>query len=334
MPPPRFETFTVGGAGDEDYTWHLSIIDGGSPRESDDASVQFAPAGFNVNSWMGIDLSRSQWTVNDGKGDPNLRYVFGTPGAIPISGDFTGDGKTRMGVFIDGEWFIDMNGNGVWDEGDLYCKLGGPGDKPVVGDWDGDGKDDIGVYGQAWPSDPKALAREPGLPKPHNPPSGMKKNHPPQPEEASGERTMKYTSRGKLRADVVDHVFQFGHKGDIPVVGDWTGSGVKTIGIFRDGTWLLDRDGDGRIGPQDITAHFGQPGDIPVVGDWDNSGRDSIGVYRNGTWILDTNHNFQEDPSDQTRQLGGAGDTPVVGDWSGAGHAEIGVYHNGTLERK
>ena len=90
---------------------------------------------------------------------------------------------------------------------------------------------------------------------------------------------MKFTSRGKLRADVVDHVFQFGHQGDIPVVGDWTGSGVKTIGVFHDGTWLLDINGDGHFGPEDVMAHFGRKGDIPVVGDWDNSGRDSIGVY-------------------------------------------------------
>ncbi|HEV2968343.1 MAG TPA: SdrD B-like domain-containing protein [Pirellulales bacterium] len=334
MPQPVFEHFAVGGASDTEYSWHLSVIDGGQPRESDDAgAVQFTPAGFNVNSWMGIDLSRSQWTVNDGQGDPKLRYVFGTPGAIPISGDFMGDGKTRMGVFIDGEWFIDMNGDGVWDEGDMYCKLGGPGDKPVVGDWDGDGKDDIGVYGPAWNGDPKAIAREPGLPKPHNPPSGLKKNHPPRPEESTGERTMKLTSRGKLRADVIDHVFQFGHQGDIPVVGDWTGSGVKTIGIFHDGVWMLDLNGDGHWGPEDLMAHFGEKGDIPVVGDWDGSGRDSIGVFRNGKWILDTNHNFEQDAKNEVRQLGAAGDTPVVGDWSGSGHAEIGVYHNGALER-
>ena len=74
---------------------------------------------------------------------------------------------------------------------------------------------------------------------------------------------MKLTSRGKLRADVVDHVFQFGHQGDIPVVGDWTGSGVKTIGVFHDGTWFLDTNGDGHFGPEDVMAHFGREGRYP-----------------------------------------------------------------------
>ena len=78
--------------------------------------------------------------------------MFGTPGAIPVYGDFVGNGTTQMGVFIDGEWFIDANGDGKWDDGDLYAKLGNAGDTPVVGDWDGDGKDDIGVFGPSGPA--------------------------------------------------------------------------------------------------------------------------------------------------------------------------------------
>ena len=55
------------------------------------------------------------------------------------AGDFDGDGVTDVGVFWEGEWFIDVNGNGVWDQGDLWAKLGHDGDLPVTGDWDGDG---------------------------------------------------------------------------------------------------------------------------------------------------------------------------------------------------
>ncbi len=334
--PLTFTLFMVGGFDEPNLSWHLSVVDGGQPRESqDEPRAAFTPAGFNINSWSGIDLGKAQWTINNGAaaGDPKLKYVFGTPGAIPVQGDFAGDGKTRMGVFIDGEWFIDMNGNGVWDEGDMYCKLGNAGDKPVVGDWDGDGKDDIGVFGPAWSNDATAVAREPGLPKPHNAPTGAKKNHPPQSREASGHREMKVTSRGKIREDVIDHVFEFGHRGDVPVVGDWTGSGVKTIGVFRDGVWFLDSNGDGKLGADDMVVRFGEPGDMPVVGDWNGTGMDSIGVYRQGKWILDSNHNFKEDAKDEVRQLGEAGDTPVVGDWTGSGKTEIGVFHNGAIER-
>ena len=71
---------------------------------------------------------------------------------MPVTGDFNGDGVTDIGVFIDGQWFLDLNGNGQWDEGDLWAQLGTQDDLPVTGDWDADGKTDIGIYGPAWPA--------------------------------------------------------------------------------------------------------------------------------------------------------------------------------------
>ena len=71
-------------------------------------------------------------------------------------------------MFIDGHWYLDLNGNGRWDEGDLWAQLGSQDDLPVTGDWDADGKTDIGIYGPAWPRDPWAIAREPGLPDADN----------------------------------------------------------------------------------------------------------------------------------------------------------------------
>ena len=76
--------------------------------------------------------------------------------AIPVVGDYNGDGVSDIGVFIDGQWFLDLNGNGRWDEGDLWAQLGTEDDLPVTGDWDADGKTDIGIYGPAWPRDPWA----------------------------------------------------------------------------------------------------------------------------------------------------------------------------------
>ena len=42
-----------------------------------------------------------------------------------------------------------------------------------------------------------------------------------------------------------DETFSFGQSGDVPVVGDWTGSGTVKIGVFRNGQWLLDCNGNG-----------------------------------------------------------------------------------------
>src|SRR5262249_48415724 len=154
-----------------------------------------------------------------------------------------GDGKSEMGVFLDGQWFIDVNGNGVWDAGDMWAKLGQSGDIPVVGDWDGDGKDDIGIFGPMWNGDPHAIAAEPGMPDPFNRIVNAMKNMPPLPQDATiGARSLKLTAQGKVRNDLIDHVFHFGTGGDKPVVGDWNGDGVRTIGVFRNGMWYLDND--------------------------------------------------------------------------------------------
>ena len=123
---------------------------------------------------------------------------------------------------------------------------------------------------------------------------------------------MKKGNAGKMRSDLIDHVFQYGTKGDIAVVGDWNGDGIYTIGIFRNGVWFLDMDGDGRWSEGDVMVEFGQEGDIPVVGDWTGDGISKLGVYRNGTFYLDTNNNHQLDAADKViaagpprRQAGG-----------------------------
>jgi hypothetical protein len=152
---------------------------------------------------------------------------------------------------------------------------------------------------------------------------------PPQPHQATnGVRVLQHTARGQARADVIDHVFRYGGDRGIAVTGDWTGDGIKNIGVFCNGRWTLDEDGDGRWTDRDPTFMFGQPGDIPVVGDFNGDGVDEIGVYRRGTWIIDLNGNRQIDAHDRVFECGGPGDIPVVGDWDANGVDDVGVYHD------
>src|SRR5665213_318924 len=67
-------------------------------------------------------------------------------------------------------------------------------------------------------------------------------------------------------------VASFGSAGDIPVAGDWTGSGVKRIGVFRSGTWLLDTNGNGILDAGDKTVSFGQAGVRALVCDRNGTG--------------------------------------------------------------
>ncbi len=316
------------------YAWHLSVLDGGRPRRDQDDAASLLPAALHDAAllWAAEDLTHGTWVLADTQGRPLGTATFGLRDGLPVAGDFNGDGRSELGIYRQGTWWLDLNGNGRWDEDDLWVQLGQPGDRPVVGDWDGDGKADLGTFGPQWPGDARALEFEPGLPdaanRPGRPFSSRPKNLPPDPGEAtSGVRTAKRTVAGKLRKDLIDHVFQYGSEGDVPVAGDWNGDGIFNIGVFREGTWYLDTDGDGRFSASDEVVQFGRPGDIPVVGDWTGDGTSKLGVYRQGQWYLDTNGNRVLDAQDATFRLGEAGDTPVVADWNGDGADDVGVYH-------
>ena len=323
-----------GGSGiPQGNTWHLSVINGGQPRrycEDTDTLVHEENAYFNAVSWTGTAMDQSRWIVAGADGHASQEFQFGMSDAIPVTGDFNGDGVDEIGVFINGQWFLDLNGNGIWDDGDLWAKLGDEGDLPVTGDWDGDGKDDIGIFGKNWVGDPRAVAAEPGLPDSQNQPTGAYKNIPPDPEQAPDQkRTMKRTAEGTIRADVIDHVFLYGTPGDKPIAGDWNGDGISTIGVFRDGAWFLDIDGNGRWTDGDQFVELGRSGDVPVVGDFNHDGIDDLGVYRAGTWHLDTDGNRELDAHDQVFELGGPGDMPTVGDFNGDGTDQIGILRTG-----
>ncbi|HBO46247.1 MAG TPA: fibrinogen-binding protein [Planctomycetaceae bacterium] len=316
-----------------DYSWHLSVINAGQPRRMRDTADAIAVDSngyFNPVSWAGSSVTDGRWIIANNQGTAENYYHFGMEKGIPVVGDFDGDGVDQIGVFVDGQWFVDVNGNGVWDDGDLWIMLGAEGDQPVTGDWDGDGKTDIGIFGPSWIGDPSALQAEAGLPDGQNEPNGGYKNLPKTPQQSPTERrTMKKTAEGRLRADAIDHVFRYGTAGDRAVAGDWNGDGIATIGIYRNGVWYLDVDGNGQWSEPDLEFEFGQSDDVPVVGDWNGDGIDQVGVYRAGKWRLDTNGNRQLDAQDQVFSLGGADDTPIVGDFDGDGTDQIGVYQSG-----
>jgi hypothetical protein len=80
----------------------------------------------------------------------------------------------------------------------------------------------------------------------------------------------------------------FGLNGDMAVAGDWVGSGIVRIGVFRCPAagvcqWYIDLNNNGRWdGPfgGDAIWSFGLTGDIPVAGDWSGNGISKIGVMR------------------------------------------------------
>ncbi|TVS18522.1 MAG: hypothetical protein EA424_10735 [Planctomycetaceae bacterium] len=332
--------FAQGSGGVIPFSWHLSIIDGGNPRGnisplSTDNLVLHHVAFSPSEDWLSVRVTDGYWTLrirgNQGLETPEgiQRKMFGMPGAVPVVGDFNGDGIDNVGIYYRGHWLLDMNGNGRWDEEDLWVLLGDDQDLPVIGDWNGDGKDDVGIFGPAWPGDHRALQVAAGLPdlKNRTIPVNKPKNVPPDVENATcGLRLLQATIRGQIRADVIDHVFRYGGGSHVPVSGDFTGDGITNIGVFKDGRWWLDTDGNGRWSEGDLEFIYGQAGDIPVVGDFNGDGLANVGVYRAGLWILDMNGNRVMDDQDHTFRFGTAQDIPVVGDWNGNGIDDPAIY--------
>ena len=232
---------------------------------------------------------------------PDRYFTFAAgPNDIAVTGDWNGDGHTKVGVYHSGFWLLDMNGNGKWDgpNVDRFIALyGTPGEVPVVGDWNGDGRTKVGVYlAGTWRLDYNGD----GLWE--DPPGGA-------------DRLIKLG----------------GAPGEIPVVGDWNSDGRTKVGVFNNGTWTLDFNGNG--GSRQYTFSSGASNDIPVTGDWTGTRSTKIGIFNNGTWMLDFNGNGKWDgPSGGDRQYtfsSGAGDKPVTGDWAGTGATRIGVYNGG-----
>ncbi len=191
-----------------------------------------------------------------------------------------------------GTWYLDLNGNRAWDGPGVDAVIGwggDPSDIPVVGDWNGSGSTKIGVFRQS-----------------------------------TGTWYLDLNGNRAWDGPSVDAVVGWGgDPSDIPVVGDWNGSGSTKIGVYRKstGTWYLDLNGnrawDGPPGDA-VIGWGGDPSDIPVVGDWNGSGSTKIGVYRKstGTWYLDLNGNRAWDgpPGDAVIGWGGdPSDIPVVG---------------------
>jgi parallel beta-helix repeat protein len=124
-----------------------------------------------------------------------------------------------------------------------------------------------------------------------------------------------------------DITFAYGRSSDTPLVGDWTGSGKDTIGMYRNSAFSLKNSNS--AGKSDISFSYGNSGDIPLAGDWDGNGKDSIGIFRNGIFYLRNSNS--KGIADLTFIFGQSGDIPVVGDWDGNGKDSVGVFRNGVF---
>ena len=198
----------------------------------------------------------------DKDGDGKLVSVgpFGYPTDVPLAGDWNGDGRTEIGVWRPSDlcFYLDYNGNGIWDEDNNDRKLGPFGfdfaDIPVTGDWNGDNEDEVGIW-----------------------------HHDLYDQDCYF--YLDVDGDGKWDPAHKDVKFgPFGKVGDVPITGDWNGDSRDEAGIWEPGSryFYLDHDLDGlwdgakgdlKLGP------YGEGYDTPVKGNWDGGRKDLVGVW-------------------------------------------------------
>lgn len=267
-----------------------------------DTSVFLAPVSVQdlpVNT-IGVYKDGSWFLDRNGNGawdgtiiDSSFEFGLGLPAAAPVAGDWDGGGTSKIGIYSDGVWYLDNNGNGAWDgeptDSIFTFGTGLSGAVPVTGDWNGNGTAKIGIY-------------------------------------ADGVWYLDTNGNGAWDGTPTDSIYTFGGglSGAAPVTGDWDGTGTTKIGVYADGYWYLDNNGNGAWdgAPTDLLYAFGAglPGAGPVTGDWDGTGTTKIGIFANGRWYLDYNGNGAWDSAltDRTADFGTGltGAVPVAGRWN------------------
>jgi len=179
------------------------------------------------------------WITNKAVDSPAWEEMFtlgGQPGDIPVTGDADGDGKDDLGIFNSGSWqWLLRSGASKTDT------FGQVGDIPVVGNWDGKGADNLGVYRAGlWQL------------------------------RFVGEKRPKFVGKKvPWTKDPNSHFsvasITVGLPADVPVAGDWNGTGRATPGLVRGSRWFFMKN----LKKPKKTTHrdFDLPsGAIPLVG--------------------------------------------------------------------
>jgi len=239
-------------------------------------------------------------------------------GDIAVSGDWTGNGQFKVGIYrpSTGQWWLDINNDGVYDTGDVTYTFGGlvtggvPQDVPVVGDWTSSGKSCIGIFrsGAFWLLDLNCNGTYDGTtgssPDAFFPFGGLANDTPV--VEAWSSTQGSGTHVGVVRA--------YAPGGVVGACNSTTTAGCPFYWVFDvaaannpSGAAATHQPAPGSF------AYGGLFGDVFVTGDWLGTSMYQAGVYRSGFWLLDLN-------GSHTQQTffgygGLAGDAPLVGKW-------------------
>ena len=214
--------------------------------------------------------------------------IEGVPdGALPVPGDWNGDGATQAGWFYDGDFYLPAGTQGQT----ISFRYGRAGDRPVSGDWNGNGRDGIGVFRDGRWFVRNALSAGPSF---RHFRYGRAGDQPVAGDwNATGTdgvgvfRDGMWYVRNPLSGGPSWRHWRYGRAGDTAIAGDWLDVGRDGVGVVRDGTWFLR--GHLKRGRSHYHYDYGRATDTPIAGDWNGSGVATSGIIRDDHWRM-TNH--------------------------------------------
>lgn len=238
---------------------YLLIVEG--PRTLDKVVGALDMAGSHIGLYVPnlASPNTSSFFLSKNNAATNLDVVSLTvnatgPGWIPLVGDWNGTGKDTVGLYdpAHGQFHLYGSNNSPPSSSNDFGFANIPSNfVPLAGHWSGPGMDTIGLY---------------------------------DPVNAHFYLADKNSANLQL-TDVNSFGFEgLVPSGWIPLVGDWTGSGKDTIGLYdpADGLFILADANTNNLQQLHVNtfAFPGVPSDWrPVVGDWSGDGSDKVGLY-------------------------------------------------------
>ncbi len=248
------------------YRWHtFGDLDG-------DGISDLAVIGGSYWSAMPVAFSNADGTWRPVTASiANFSLYATQSGAMPVTGDFDGDGKMDVALTGGAGWgtvpVAFSNGNGTFHVTNAGVSgfpswASQPGVVAVAGDFNGDHLDDIALTGgPGWGSIPIAFSR--------------------------GDGTFRVTNTAVWGFPV------WATQGSRPVAGDFNGDGRGDLALVGGQGWntipVAFSNGNGSFGVtnswvSNFPVYAGQTGAMPVAGDFDGDGRGDIALVGGVNW--------------------------------------------------
>ena len=220
-----------------------------------------------------FDDTSGEWHLRSGDGSTTSFY-YGTPGDIPLMGDWDCDGIDTVGMFRPSNGYAYLRNSNDFGIADIDFYFGIAGDIPIVGDWDGDGCDSLGVYRAGHVYLTNAL--QTGFADidfwfgitGDQPFTGDFDNDGHTEIGLFRQSTGYAYMRWDYTTGIANHDFYYGIPGDHIISGDWNNNYTETVGIWRPTTATFYLANTNDTVTADHTIPYGTPTWIPITGNY------------------------------------------------------------------